>query len=177
MTMGRAWLRWLSEYGILGVLVLVCAALSLATISQQYPTGAPAARDVDSQIQSGTSKVAIIASSSVDDLAFAEELSKEMQARGMVVAVDVRGEPRDARKALERLAASGRPVDVIACTPTTANWLVITDLASDFPTLAPARVLGPRSYWWPNFLRRNNLLNVANQIAVIAIVAIGRSAA
>ena len=31
----------------------------------------------------------------------------------------------------------------------------------------------PQSYLWPNFLKTSNLLNVANQIAVIAIVAIG----
>jgi ribose transport system permease protein len=31
----------------------------------------------------------------------------------------------------------------------------------------------PRSYRWPNFLKSENLLNIANQIAVIAIVAVG----
>jgi ribose transport system permease protein len=34
-------------------------------------------------------------------------------------------------------------------------------------------LMQPRSYKWPNFLKRDNLLNIANQIAVIAIVAIG----
>lgn len=31
----------------------------------------------------------------------------------------------------------------------------------------------PKSYRWPDFLKTSNLLNVANQIAVIAIIAIG----
>jgi ribose transport system permease protein len=31
----------------------------------------------------------------------------------------------------------------------------------------------PASYYWPNFLKAANLLNVANQIAVIAILAVG----
>ena len=31
----------------------------------------------------------------------------------------------------------------------------------------------PQSYRWPNFLKSENLLNIANQIAVIAIIAIG----
>ena len=35
------------------------------------------------------------------------------------------------------------------------------------------KVLSPQSYGWPNFLKTSNLLNVANQIAVIAIIAIG----
>ena len=35
------------------------------------------------------------------------------------------------------------------------------------------QVVYPKSYKWPNFLKASNLLNVANQIAVIAIIAIG----
>ena len=34
-------------------------------------------------------------------------------------------------------------------------------------------MITPGSYKWPNFLKSENLLNIANQIAVIAIVAIG----
>ena len=34
-------------------------------------------------------------------------------------------------------------------------------------------VVTPQSYVWPNFLKADNLLNIANQIAVIAILAIG----
>src|SRR4029077_8916246 len=39
--------------------------------------------------------------------------------------------------------------------------------------LAGATIATPRSYVWPNFLKADNLLNIANQIAVIAILAIG----
>jgi ribose transport system permease protein len=31
----------------------------------------------------------------------------------------------------------------------------------------------PQSYWWPNFLKGSNLLNIANQIVVYAVIAIG----
>jgi ribose transport system permease protein len=46
-------------------------------------------------------------------------------------------------------------------------------LKNDFPALGDPRIITPRSYKWPNFLKAENLLNIANQIAVIAIVAIG----
>jgi ribose transport system permease protein len=52
---------------------------------------------------------------------------------------------------------------------------VFTDLKTDFPALGNPRILTPRNYRWPNFLKAENLLNIANQIAVIAIVAIGMS--
>ena len=46
-------------------------------------------------------------------------------------------------------------------------------MASDFPGLGTPRLIAPRSHRWPNFLKPANLLNIANQIAVIAILAIG----
>ena len=55
----------------------------------------------------------------------------------------------------------------------TGRWAVFDRLGDKFPGLAGARVLTPPSYRWPNFLKRDNLLNVANQIAVIAILAVG----
>jgi ribose transport system permease protein len=50
---------------------------------------------------------------------------------------------------------------------------VFDDLGNKFPRLAATRVIVPRSHWWPNFLKTENLINIANQIAVIAIIAIG----
>jgi ribose transport system permease protein len=44
---------------------------------------------------------------------------------------------------------------------------------TDFPAAGDPRIIAPRSYRWPNFLKSENLLNIANQIAVIAIIAIG----
>ena len=85
----------------------------------------------------------------------------------------MKGEPKDAREALQKLAAAGGKLDAIACTQATGAWLVFADLKTDFPALGEPRVVTPRSYRWPNFLKSDNLLNIANQIAVIAIIAIG----
>jgi len=48
----------------------------------------------------------------------------------------------------------------------TAEWLVFSDLKD-------VTLLKPSSRTWPVFLTRDNLLNIASQIAVIAILAIG----
>ena len=72
-----------------------------------------------------------------------------------------------------KLVAVGTKIDFVAGTQTTSEWLVFENLAADFPTLGDPKVITPRSYFWPNFLKADNLLNIANQIAVIAIVAIG----
>src|SRR5262249_649497 len=42
-----------------------------------------------------------------------------------------------------------------------------------FPALGDVPVFTPHGYSWPNFLTASNLLNIANQIAVIAMLAAG----
>ena len=55
----------------------------------------------------------------------------------------------------------------------TSSWGVFDTMKARYPTLSKARVMKPEGYLWPNFLKTDNLLNVANQIAVIAIIAVG----
>ena len=56
---------------------------------------------------------------------------------------------------------------------TQASAPVVRSILESLPALAGARVLTPASYRWPTFLLPENLRNVANQIAVIAILAVG----
>ena len=46
-------------------------------------------------------------------------------------------------------------------------------LEEQFPLLAGLKIMTPSAYSWPNFLKSENLLNVANQIVVIALIAVG----
>ncbi|PAW86507.1 MAG: sugar-transporting ATPase [Pedosphaera sp. Tous-C6FEB] len=167
--------RLLADYGMVGVLALLCAFFSFATHTEQHPTGADAARQLAATItgQFGKSaRVLIAVPNQPDAAAFAESLQAALAKDGATVVATVRGEPKDARTALQTAASAGK-LDAIATTQASATWLVFADLATDFPALGTPRVVQPQTYRWPNFLKRDNLLNIANQIAVIAIVAIG----
>ena len=157
----------LAGSGMLVALVLLCAFFSIVTWTEQHPQDAAAAKQLAAQI-APTAKVLIVVRPQAEDIAFAEALNTALGSRAEIVM----GEPKDARAALQRAATSGG-LDVIACNHATASWLVFSDLAADFPALKDTRVIQPRSYAWPVFLKSENLLNVANQIAVIAILAIG----
>ena len=168
--------RCLSDYGMIFVLLLLCAFFSVVTYSEQSPGGEAGAKQVVTAIaeQFGkTPRVLIAASDQSDDATFAAKLERDLAASGAQVIATVKGEPKDAREALQKAAASGGKLDAIACTQVTGAWLVFSDLKTDFPALGEPRVVTPRSYRWPNFLKSENLLNIANQIAVIAIIAIG----
>ena len=168
--------RFLAEYGMIFVLLLLCGFFSGVTYSEQSPTGVSAAKQVGAAMigQFGkAARVLIAASDQPDDAIFARELERSLTASGAQVLAVVKGEPKHAREALQKIAASGGKLDAIACTQVTGAWLVFSDLKTDFPMLGDPRIVTPRRYRWPNFLKSENLLNIANQIAVIAIVAIG----
>jgi ribose transport system permease protein len=168
-------LRFLADNGMLLVLLLLCLAFSALTFREQSPEGETAAAQVAVNIlESGNgTRVLIVASAYGEDPLFVTELRHRLEDGGAVIVGTVQGEPRDARPVLRELARSGDRLEAIACSSTTASWQLITDRGSVFPPLAAVPVVAPGRYWWPTFLKRSNLLNIANQITVIAIVAIG----
>ena len=166
----------LADHGMILVLLLLCVFFSALTVQEQSPSGASAGRDLARLIGSGgqgPQRVLIAVSDLPEDAALAGELEARVKAAGGEVAAVVKGEPKDARAAILKLAQEGSRLDVIAGTQTTGNWLVFSDLKTDFPALGDPLVVMPQTYRWPNFLKSENLLNITNQIAVIAIVAIG----
>lgn len=168
--------RFLADYGMIFVLLLLCAFFSVVTYTDQSPIGEAAAKQVLVSIgeQFGkTPRVLVVASDQPGDDAFAAKLERDLVASGATVVAVVKGAPKDAREALQKSNAAGGRLDAIACTQVTGAWLVFADMKADFPALGDPRVITPRSYRWPNFLKSENLLNIANQIAIIAIIAIG----
>ncbi len=164
--------RLFADYGMLLVLLALGFYYSVVTITTHQPAGADAAQQVASRVQVGE-RVMIITRDTPEDAAYREELARSLQGRGALVAASIQGEPRDARVALEGLNADGKPLHVITTTTDCAAWTLLKDTATRFPTLGSPRILTPEPYRWPTFLTRQNLLNVANQIAVVAILAVG----
>ena len=172
--------RLLSEHGMVLVLLILCGFFSVMTYSEQQPTGDAAARQVARELTrqlgnraSQEAHVLIATRSHPEDTVFAERLAELLRSnRGVLVDV-VKGEPKDALQALRKLAERGQKLQAIATYGPSAQWLVFAELKQDFPALGDPRVFQPRSQRWPIFLKRENLLNIANQIAVIAIIAVG----
>lgn len=168
--------RRLNDLGMLGVLVGLCALFSVLTLRELAPNDAGAARRLGTEIlsqQSNRLRVVIAVRSQPDDALFAATLEETLRTGGAEVIAVIKGEPSDARAALEKEATAGGSIDVVACNPFTASWLVFGDLASDFPALGHPVVRASKAERSSAFLQTQNLLNITNQIAVIAILAIG----
>lgn len=163
-----------SDYGMLVVLLLLIGFFSFATFEKRKPIGAEAAEVVAKKIAGDFGQGAralIVARDSEQDMAFAAQLESLLKSKGIEVVNRIAGEPRDVRLALEKQAQVGAPVDVIATTEHDAR--IVSNIKSRIDGLAQASIVIPDSYRFPTFLRSDNLINVANQIVVIAIMAIG----
>lgn len=151
---------WKEQLSRIAALLVLAVFFSVMTRREEFPQDAAAARELVSGLAKDA-KVMVAVRGIAEDKAFAEALKAELGLRAVEV---VTGEPRDAKKALDRVATTG--LDVIIGTQVTAEWLVFSDLKD-------VKILKPSSRTWPVFLTRDNLLNIASQIAVIAILAIG----
>jgi ribose transport system permease protein len=164
--------RWLTDYGMLGVLLILCLLFSILTVAEQHPTGADAAKvlaDSGALKVSPTKELLIIAQPTGDDSAFVREL------KSLLIDTDeprvILAGPSDVRAELQKLADQGAVFSAIVTSFTYAP--VVNSIKSQFPSLAGVKTIVPPSRKWPTFLLADNIRNVANQITVIAIIAIG----
>lgn len=166
----------LAEHGMVLILLLLCAYYSVVTIAEQPATGAGGGVNLAGEVlrrSSTKSRVLIVVGDGSEEAAFADALAHSLRQAGVENVAIVAGQPRDARLSLQEAAGKGERLDTIAASTLAASWPVLDDLDRRFPSLAGTPVLTPRSHRWPNFLKTDNLLNIANQIAIIAILAIG----
>ena len=168
--------RHFSDYGMVVVLLVLGAYYSWVTWAEQFPTGEAAAKSLASDIidaHAEGDRILIFARANSDDRSFSQALEQRLKSAGIQVAANVNGSPADVRQALEKSQNDGAPIHVIAGNHVVLSWAVFNNRTTKYPVTASAKVHQPRSYYWPNFLKKDNLLNIANQIAVIAIIAIG----
>ena len=161
---------------MLGVLGVLCVFFSLITFENQQPVGRDAADRLLVQIQNQfeTPGVAVLAGKGSDDgRDFVSQLEEQLIQEGWKVEAKIAGSPIDLGKALGQAGENKLRVILLACEQSFADLPLVENLKTTSPGLSQMKVLSPDSYGWPNFLKTSNLLNIANQIAVIAIIAIG----
>jgi len=170
------WSRLFSDYGMLLVLILLCAGMSLLTITETHPNGRAAGDDFAKHIVNTYDRdqhVVVVTGASAEDIEFSAGVAAGLQAAGITVVDTVNGNPRDARRALVSLRDQGEQVDLVACNNASSTWNVWDYVREDFSRRGDLQVIKPSGYYWPSFLKTSNLLNVINNATVIAMIGIG----
>jgi ribose transport system permease protein len=159
--------RLLSNYGMGVVLLLLCIYYSWATIQTRQLSGADAVDDVAKKMTTTNPKpiIILIAGLSPDDREFAQLIGKKFSISGTA------NDPPSARGMIQEMIAAGRAPDFVVVTEDTVKW--VPKVLERIPSAKNTSVIVPSSYKWPDFLQKTNLMNVANQIVVIAVIAVG----
>ena len=164
--------QFMTDYGMVFVLLLLGVLFSVLTFAEQYPTGADAGRTVASrvaeQVGEGAS-VLIITRDTAGDRDFTQAAVEQLESQGISVVATVQGSPGDARSAIEKALAAGKAIDAVVANHVTAKWTIY----DRFEEVGSEKVHFPQAHYWPTFLKSTNLLGVANQTAIYAIIAIG----
>ncbi len=158
-------IQWLLAQRMFLALIGVCAVFSLLTIRRSDPEGAFAGEQVAREFLAGRKvidqRVIIASTNSPADSNFALRATEILEPEG--VKITFAHTPSEAR---EQIEAPGQwPLAAILASSQTANWTVWER--------TNAQVLVPVGSSWPVFLQRANLVNIASQITVIAIIAAG----
>ena len=172
------WLKTIfsSDYGMLGVLVLLCVFFSWITFEEQHPEGRDAAESLNlsiSQYFKEPGRVLIAGRKTDSGQAFTTHLDGLLSATGWEIAGVVEGGPPELGKGLRLAFDQNQSLDILACEQSFVKLAVLQNFRNSEAKMSDVAVMSPESSYWPNFLKTSNLLNVANQIAVIAILAIG----
>lgn len=163
------------EYTTVIALVLVCGFLSVITWGPQHLEGASGGKQVAQLIaeKGDKGRVLIVVRPTKEDAEFGRTLTADLSKNGFQLAETISGQPADVRRAIVRAGEVGESIDWIAASDGTAAWTLFENIAALGTAAAKAQLISPPAYYGPRFLRVRNLLNIANQIALIAIIAIG----
>lgn len=158
---------------MLFVLIGLCVFYSVSTLTEQNPRGTDAADQVANMLegQSQEASLLIVTNNNPEHQQFADRLTEIISEKGYTNYQLIQGSPADVRQSLETIATEGQNVAAIALPQDYQP--IVTNIKRSIPTLSSAPIFAPQSYRWPTFLLANNLRNVANQIVVIAIIAVG----
>jgi ribose transport system permease protein len=158
---------------MLPVLALLCVLFSILTIKDQTVTGPAGAQRLMEQLLNELATpgdALVVTSGSHDDIEFARTFTDLAEQDGWRV-TSIAGDPSSVRSSLEAVdTVGGARYRVFT---TSAFHPIVGRLLPQLTNIQVQNVSSPPSRRWPTFLLAENLRNVANQITVIAIIAIG----
>ncbi len=159
---------------MLVVLILLCVFYSVSTLTEQNPRGEDAAEQVSEMLDGNyatDARLLIVSKLNAEHQLFADNLAALLEEKGYQNVETTQGEPPAIRSAFEAYDSTGTAFDAVLMPQDYTT--IVGNIKRNVPSMSAAPVIAPKSYRWPTFLLANNLRNVANQIVVIAIIAVG----
>ncbi len=163
--------RFISDYGMVFALLLLMLLFTILTWKDQALDGADAGQQVAGIIldQQADAVVIIVGGSSATEQEFTAAAKDRLISAGATVAGTSNGSAADARRTISAALDDNITLTHLAVSGTTRHWTVFDRFDAD----RLGTRITPRSYSWPVFAQTNNLLKVASQTAIYAVIAVG----
>ncbi len=165
--------KWLSNYGMVLVLIALVALFSLVTMKREGITSPAAAQRLAGEVAGAlatSDPVFVIGAAKKDSEEFARLAQTVLVKSGLTEVQAIIGTPRDLRQAWDQAKAAGKTPKVLVVSGDVTKWTVIPSLQDESPDL---KVLIPTEQLTSRFLKRSNLLAIVDRIVVIAVIAVG----
>jgi len=166
----------MSDYGMVFVLLGLCLVFSLLTIKEQVPGNDTAISELMTRIKSDFKPddvILVAGAARKDSEQFAVQMGAELKKQGFKNARVVVGIPSDLRTVLDEIKGAGAKPAALIAGPDVMKWRVIDHIQSNYPEFSGCRIITPKTWLWPDFLKASNLLAIVDRIVVIAVIAIG----
>ena len=164
------------NYGMILVLLGLCLLFSILTLKEQSPDSDSAANEMIARIEESFDKDDIIITLGAfnkESEPFAQSLKTKLNSNNFDNVRLVTGIPRDLRLLLDDLEQKGIKPAAILTSGDVLKWRILEMLPQFYPEFKDCRIIYPETYYWPDFLKRSNLLAIVDRIVVIAVIAIG----
>ncbi|MDA7916114.1 ABC transporter permease [Verrucomicrobia bacterium] len=165
--------KFLSNYGMMVVLLALCVMFSLLTLKKEGATGSSSAKRIVSEVMDQTDvgdSVFVVGAAKNDSETFANLVAEGLREEGLASLKEIIGTPRDLRMAWDASKEEGEQPGIMVVSGSVIKWTVIASLKEESPAL---KVLVPTEQLVSGFLKRTNLLAIVDRIVVIAVIAIG----
>src|SRR5436190_4993739 len=125
--MGNKLRSLFSDYGMFGVLLLLCLVCSLATISPQQPTDRWTADRLAAKVavEHPAGNAVVVGLRSDDEGAFVNCVEDGLKRRGVTVLSAVSGPPGEIEQAIRRAIAGGQRIDVVVSSLGVAEYPIL----------------------------------------------------
>src|ERR1700722_7676368 len=169
--------RAFSDYGTVVALLLLCLYFSWAAYHQEGPVGREGAlqlSEMRAHSAAASDQYIVVAQRDDTEVEFAKVLTKELLRRRLNVVATITGNPPEVRQALQSQRNAAAPGSfTVATSQACSMWQLWGALRDSDASYKGLRVVAPAATGRSAFLSASNLRNVVDQIAVIAIIAVG----
>lgn len=165
--------KFLGEYGMVLVLIALCALFSLLTLKEESATGSASAIRVAGEVEAGVSQgghVFVVGAAKKPSGDFAGLVASELEKTEAIEVSQVIGTPRDLRQAWDAANAVGKTPETLVVSGDVLKWTILPALVEE---AADLQLVQPTERMVSDFLKRGNLLAIVDRIVVIAVMAIG----